>query len=764
MPAKKKTSDQGPGHARQSSGSEARRKRDVLTRSHASVVQSIGDAIVIKSGDPFFVCPPDGQIPLHGAHGFGLYHHDTRYLEGLTVQVQGVTPESLGATAAAGTTAILELTNHELDLPNGGSLGKNVLSIRWTRRLDGERVQLRDTFTIHNRGADDVTLTLRVDVVAGFRDVFEIRGLLGAPHRRRHRPTWTDDGLVAAYDGGDGVHRTLTASLDPAPITRDRKGATVELAVPGRGEARLELCLAIGEEVKPGAPPIQPIAPGRDALATSDAGATHRTRGRSAVEGAWATSVHSDSRLLDRVVERSLLDLTMLRSDLDGHRYYGAGLPWFSTLFGRDALIAAYQSVAYDPSVAATTLRLLASWQGTAVDSWRDEEPGKILHEMRIGEMARLDEIPQTPYYGTVDATLLFLILLGEHAAWTGSLDLFRELRGNVDRALDWIDRYGDADGDELIEYDSPSEGGLANQGWKDSGNGIVDAAGHIARPPIRLAEVQGYAFAARRAMADLFERDRQPDRAAALREHAERLRTTFERTFWSDDLGCYAMALQDGLAPAAVVSSNAGQVLFSGIASDARAAKVRRRMMAADMFSGWGIRTLSTEAVAYNPVGYHLGTVWPHDNSLIAAGFRRYGFDDDAERVLETLVEAAGMFEHHRLPECFAGLERDVFEIPVRYPVACHPQAWAAGSVPYLLGVTLGLAPDGFERRLRIVRPRLPVFVDRLQLRGLAVAGARVDLEFHRAGDATEFSVGRIEGDLEVVMGEAHSAEAPGG
>ncbi len=744
------------------------RKLRALTQAHASKVPSIGDAVVTKDGDPFFICPRNGQIPLNGNHGFGLYHHDMRYLAGLTLKVLGAELESLGTTAAAGTTAILELTNPELPLPNGRTVGKNVLTARWTRSLDGDRALLHDRFQIENHGSDDATLEIRVDIAAGFRDVYEIRGLAEPPNGRRHRPTWDENRLVAAYDGGDGVHRTLSATFDPAPSSRDRKGAVVTLVAPGRGAATLELRFEIEEAVKPGAPPMEPTSPaatqGRDASPTGGGAHEHGASRRRTRTSPWPTSMRSDSRLLDGVIHRSLADLAILRSDLDGHCYYGAGLPWFSTLFGRDALIAAYQTLAWEPSVAASTLRLLAGRQGTDVDTWRDEQPGKILHELRVGELARLGRIPQTPYYGSVDATSLFLILLGEHATWTGSLDVFRDLRGNVDRALDWLDGFGDGDEDGLIEYASHRDGGLANQGWKDSGDAIVDAAGHIARPPIRLAEVQGYAFAARHAMADLFERDGQAGRAADLRARADQVRSRFERAFWSEDLGCYVMALQDRHAPCAVVSSNAGQVLFSGIASKARAARVEHRLMADDMWSGWGIRTLSTEAVAYNPVAYHLGTVWPHDNSLIAAGFRRYGFDDSAEQILEALVEAAGAFDHRRLPECFSGIARSLFEIPVKYPIACHPQAWAAGSVPYLLGVTLGLRPDGFARRLRIVRPRLPSFVNRLELRGLPVAGARVDLAFRREGDATDFTVEGVEGDLEVVVGEGHPDPGDGG
>jgi glycogen debranching enzyme len=461
--------------------------------------------------------------------------------------------------------------------------------------------------------------------------------------------------------------------------------------------------------------------------------------------------VRSSDLLFDALLERSLDDLEILRGELDGQRYYAAGVPWFSTLFGRDSLISAYQTLAFDPRIAAETLRLLAGRQGTEDDDWRDEEPGKILHELRIGELARLDEIPQTPYYGSVDATPLFLLLLAEHARWTGSLEVFRDLQENVDRALGWIDRSMAAH-DGYVAYESAGNRGLVNQGWKDSGDAIIDADGELAEPPIALPEVQGYTYAAWLGLAALFERDGDTARATDLRSKASALRDRFERDFWSDRLGCYVLARQKGGRTCEVVASNAGQVLLSGIASADHARDVATRLTGDDMFSGWGIRTLSTASVGYNPIGYHLGTVWPHDNSMIAAGFRRYGLEDAAEKVLASLVEASADFGHQRLPECFAGFDRSTFGIPVRYPIACHPQAWAAGSIPHLLTVTLGLDPDGFERRLRIVRPHLPAFVERLEVRGLPVAGARADLVFERRdGDTTTVEVGHIAGDLDV-------------
>jgi glycogen debranching enzyme len=727
------------------------RERAVLTKTQPSVVRSISDAVVIKDGEPFFLCPPDGQIPLDGAHGYGLFQHDTRFLQGYELRIDDLAMDSLVATAAAGTTASLELSNPEIQVGGGGTIGKNRLEIRWTRALDGGRAELNDTLAIRNHDADDVTLAIRIDLAASFRDVFEIRGLLKAPDGITHDPAWRGTSLVFANDGRDGVHRSLTASFHPSPAERRPDGVTFRTTVKGHDAAQVNVRLRIGEKVRRGAKPMERRSPVRAPSRPPWSERHTAGAGRWAGGEAWATSVRTNDLLFQAVIGRSLDDLDLLRGELDGRAYFEAGVPWFATLFGRDSMIAAFQVLAFDPRVAADTLRLLASRQGTRAAAWRDEEPGKILHELRVGALARLDEIPQTPYYGSVDSTPWFLLLLGEHARWSGTLDLFHELGDNVQRALEWIDQAGDADG--CITYTSASDGGLANQGWKDSGDAIVDADGHVAKPPIALAEVQGYVYAAWRSMADLFERDGYPGRARHLRAKAEDLRRIFERDFWSDDLGCYVMALERDRRPCAVVASNAGQVLFSGIASKGRATKVQRRMLADDMFNGWGIRTMSTAAAAYNPIGYHLGTVWPHDNSLIAAGFRRYGLDDAAVRILGSMVEASGDFEHQRLPECFTGLERSTFDIPVRYPVACHPQAWAAGAVPYLLTTTLGLEPEGFDRRLRIVRPALPSFVDRLELRGLPVADARVDLEFERGPDATNVTVNRVDGELDVVV-----------
>jgi glycogen debranching enzyme len=734
------------------SGSEQHhRKQQVLTRGQASVVRSISDAVVVKSGEPFFLCPPDGQIDLDGDHGFGLYHHDTRFLSGYELTVSGIHPTSLAAGAASGDRANLELTNPDALRRDDQTIGKDALGIRWERQLDGDVPELRDRLLLRGFSRAHVKLRIRVQLAAQFEDIFEIRGLIGLRPGTLEDPRWDGDDLVFLYRGKDGVDRKLVASFDPKPADRQSSGAELEVEIAGRSEAHAEIRLRIEEHVRPGAAPIEqrsktpPHRDGPTGLRVEPDGGPKWAGG-----GDWPTAIRSTDLLFDTLLSRSLDDLDILRGELDGRRYYAAGVPWFSTLFGRDSLISAYQTLAFDPSVAADTLRLLAGRQGSKDDDWRDEQPGKILHELRIGELARLDEIPQTPYYGSIDSTPLFLLVLAAHARWAGSLDLFHDLRDNIDRALDWIDRSIER-GQGYVAYDSTSKKGLVNQGWKDSGDAIVGADGDIAEPPIALPEVQAYVHAAWKGLADLFERDGKTDRATDLRRKADALGQRFERDFWSDELGCYVLALQKDQKPCAVVASNAGQVLLSDMPSDAHAKAVAKRLTDGAMFNGWGVRTLSGKADAYNPIGYHLGTVWPHDNSLIAQGFRRFGQDDAADEILVSLVEASADFPHQRLPECFAGFDRSAFGIPVRYPVACHPQAWAAGSIPLLVAVTLGLEPDGFDRRLRIVRPRLPRFLDRLEVRGLPVGGGRVDLTFTGRGDRTTVDVGRTTGRVQV-------------
>jgi glycogen debranching enzyme len=753
-----RTPARGEEHPARADEQRHERKERVLTQGTASIVRSISDAVVAKDGEPFFLCPPDGQVPCSDGHGYGLYHHDCRFLGGYELAIAESRPSSLAATAAAGTKLVLELTNAEIRTGNDRLIRKEQLGITWTRQVDRSLPGLRETIEIRNYGRGAVSFPLDLRFASAFEDVFQIRGLLSQHVGREHAPGWDGERLTFRYDGADGIVRSLVLTFDPKPERHMDAGCGFDVRITGRGATTISVTAMVGEEAVAGAAPIERReSPSESAEKGHAADQRNRTADQWIGGGAWDLSLRTSSLTMSGALSRSLDDLQILRSRLDGHRYYEAGIPWFATLFGRDSLIAALQSIAFDASMAADTLRLLAGRQGRKVEEWRDEEPGKILHELRIGELARLGEIPQTPYFGTVDATPLFLILVAEHARWTGSLDLFHELRPSIDAALRWLDAYADTDGDGFIDYQSHTEHGLANQGWKDSGDAIVMADGSIAKPPIALVEVQGYAFKAWRSIGDLLERDGDVDAARALRDRAEHLRAAFEERFWSDRLGTYILALGDG-SPCEVVASNAGQVLWAGIASADRARRVARRLLQDDMFNGWGVRTLATSADAFQPIGYHLGTVWPHDNSLIAAGMRDFGHADEAERILVALVEASLHFPHQRLPECFAGYDRAEYGVPVRYPVACHPQAWAAGSIPFLVISCLGLRPDGFGNRLEVVEPRLPAFVDSLELRGLRVGSGRAHLRFERVDGRTDLEVIAADGGLDVDVRRAEA------
>ena len=731
---------------RHSRKEQRERKHRVLSQGTPSVTARIADATVIKDGNVFFLTRPDGTVPCEDGHGFGLYYHDCRYLDGYEIALGGEALDALGVDARRGFRAVLQLTNPDLRKTSGELvLAKEQLGVQWKRVVDGEGRALHELLRITNFSDAKIDLPLELRLRARFQDVFEVRGLLPDERGEASGPSWNGARLRFSFTGVDDVTRRLCVHFSRTPSQRHAASARFRLRLAARETTELGVSLHVEESPRPGR------CPRHDGVERIE-----RELERS--EGRWlggATRVESDSLTLNAILERSLLDLRMLRSTLHGEAYVAAGIPWFGALFGRDSLVVALQTLAFDPSLAEQTLRLLARMQGTRVDRKRDEQPGKILHEMRVGELAAAGEIPHSPYYGTVDATPLFLILLERHAAWTGSLELFRSLEAQVELALGWIDCYGDADGDGYIEYESRAKDGLVNQGWKDSGDAIVRAGGELARPPIARVEVQASASRATRALARLLERSGERGRARELRRQAERLQSRFNRDFWCAREELYDLALQANKAPTRVAASNAGHALWAGIATADKARCTAQRLMADDFFNGWGVRTLSARDRSYNPIGYHLGTVWPHDNAFIAAGLRRYGFDAEATRIFEGLFHAARHFEAHRLPELFAGFSRREYELPVRFPVACHPQAWAAGAMPYLVKTLLGLEPDGFEGRLRVMRPVLPRFVDRLELRGLRVGNGAADLRFRRAKPGrVEMTVLRTEGGLEVRRG----------
>lgn len=723
------------------------RKQRIQTHGRASMTRSIADAVVIKDGDLFFLCEPSGRVPLEGEHGFGLYYHDCRFLRGYEMKLAQTDLDLLAATAHRGFLSIVELTNPDITMPSGRLVRKEQLGVKWEHTLNNNEQRLEDVLTFQNYGVEPVEFPVSFSFQAEFEPLFVVRGLLDEKRGTVHPPCWREGQLCYFYEGADHLYRSLSVHFAPAPHATDGATAHFQLALQPQERLQLFLTLRIGEdedrETASTAARQQPYLHSQLKTSLQDSSDQALVN---------ATEIRSDSVLFNNILERSLRDLHMLKTTLQGHQFFAAGVPWFVTLFGRDSLIASLQMLAYDPKIAEQTLSLLAHYQGRKVDEWRDEQPGKIMHELRVGELAHLNEIPQTPYYGTIDATLLFLILLAQHATWTGTLTLFRDLRDHVEQALSWIAQYGDQNNDGYVAYQSTSKNGLINQGWKDSGDAIVNVDGSLATPPIALVEVQGYIYLAKQSVADLYERVGESKRAVQLRQEAQELRCRFNRDFWLPDQGFYALALQAQHRPAAVISSNPGQALWTGIVEPELARQTVSRLMADDMFSGWGVRTLSTKERRYNPIGYHLGTVWPHDNALIAAGFCRYGYRDAACRVLTGMIEAATHFAHHRLPEVFAGFSKQEYGVPVHYPVACHPQAWAAGSIPFLVATCLGLRPDAFMHRLYVSQPVLPALLHHVTVRRLQVGDARVDLQFTRTNRGNvEVKVLKVDGQLTV-------------
>lgn len=741
------------GRAKRSAGapkkdserSKLARKQKVLSHVAPSFTSSIADATVIKSEDIFFLMAPDGSVPVRGGHGLGLYYHDCRYLDGYELQVNDGTPRVLAATAPEGDRAVLELTNPDTTGKKTAGAGTGVLGIRWERKLDGSALTLTDDISLRNFGQRTAKISLELSFRSRFEDIFVVRGMLPVKAKHRFRQQVSRDSIVFSHRGLDDATRSTSIRLTPRPKSISATTASWSFTIAPHEIAQVNVAVRLSEDPDASEPAHITSRSGQPAPITLP------RVSKSGKPSTSQTSISGDNPNLERLLDQSLADLQMLRTNIGGAEFFAAGVPWFVTLFGRDSIVTALQTLAFDSSIAEQTLRVLARYQGNQVDTWREEQPGKVLHELRVDELTRANLLPYSPYYGTIDATPLFLILVARHAAWTGKLDLFDELREHIELALTWIAQYG-MDEDGYVAYDSnKSDGTLVNQGWKDSGDAIVNADGSLAVPPIALVEVQAYVYRAKCELADLFRRAGEPKRATELERQASALRKRFNRDFWNEKLGTYVLALQRDDRPAAVVSSNPGHALWCDIADAKKARRTMERLMSDEMFTGWGVRTLASSEKRYNPIAYHLGTVWPHDNSIIAAGFRRYGFDRAAHRVITGIMQAALRFEHLRLPELFAGFSSVDFDDPVRYPVANHPQAWGAGSIPFMVTTLLGLEPDAFGRRLRIVRPLLPPFVDRLDVLRLAVGAAKVDLRFNRTSRDVTVDILRLEGELEV-------------
>ncbi len=717
----------------------------------ASIVPAtdLGSVEIAKRGNLYLLTDPRGDIRVDG-RGLGLYDLDTRILSTSILRLNGAAPTLLRGPYRADGFDTIQLTNPELrrnphDKRSAApGLAHRELSLTRTRRIgDG----LREQVVIVNYSATAQDIDLELGLGADMADIFEVRGY---PRTARGtlRPIELDDERVAfEYDGLDGVRRTTTVVIDGGRLDAvgDPDGwIGASVIATWRAQLGPNERLTLGWLVT---------------SATSEDAVTPRpgraSRGSAADRPLEVAHIDSDHELLDRTLTRSLADLALLRNDgpADGESYLAAGIPWFATLFGRDSIISALETVAFIPSVAVETLSVLARLQATTDDPWHDAEPGKILHEMRGGEMARCGETPHDAYYGSIDATPLWLILLGQTHAWTGDDALLERLWPNALAALRWIDEWGDLDGDGFVEYSRRSRRGLLNQGWKDSGDAIRHADGRPAEGPIALVEVQGYVYAARRAMARLARHRGETELAIRLDSAADDLQARFDAAFWLPEAGFYAMALDGRKRPVASLGSNVGQALWTGIVPATRAGRVAERLLEADLFSGWGVRTYAAGQPGYNPVGYHTGSIWPHDNALIAAGLKAAGAVDAANVLAGRLVEAAQWFPDLRLPELFCGFARDEVGAPVAYPVACSPQAWAAATPFFLLQTMLGLRADATAHRLELVHPTLPDWLTRLTITGLPVGDDSVDLLVHRWRGRTSAELLGRRGSIDVVI-----------
>ncbi len=689
----------------------------------------------LKYGDTFMVLDSRGDIAAASGRSAGLFHMDTRYLSRLEVLVNGAPPLLLGSNLRDDNSALfVDLTNPDLVADERIMLEKD--SVHILRTVFLWRGTAYQRFRVRNYGDRAIDLQMSILFANDFADLFEVRGT----HRERHGSESAklrgNDEVVLSYRGLDAKLRRTALTFDPAPERLTIDCATYDLSL-GPGETR-RIFVAISCDPAGSRPP--PFLRGLIAA--------RRELRRSARD---RTSVETSNDRFNEMLCRSAADLAILMTDTPQGRYPYAGIPWFSTTFGRDGLITALQMLWWSPIVARGVLRRLAAYQAKKTDPFADAEPGKILHEMRGGEMAALREVPFGLYYGSVDSTPLFVLLAGLYVERTGDSETISQLWPNIEAALDWIDGPGDPDHDGFVEYKRASAQGLENQGWKDSHDAIFHADGRLAEGEIALAEVQGYVYAAKCVTARSARRLGHDDMARKLDQQAAQLAKRFETAFWCPDIETYALALDGDKKPCRVRTSNAGQVLFTGIASPERAARVAADLLQPHFFSGWGIRTVATSEARYNPMSYHNGSIWPHDNALIALGLARYGHKRAIATLFEGLFRAGTYMDLRRLPELFCGFQRQRGHGPTLYPVACAPQAWASATVFTLLEASLGLQFDPFRNEVRLCNPQLPPFLDEVILRNLQLGGSSVDLRVRRHRDTVSLDTLRISGDIRV-------------
>lgn len=745
--------------------------------------------VTLKDDDLFLVTDTLGNISGAGCRldsiesSMGLFCRDTRFLSRLELQIDGQSPIVFSSTARQGFAMSVLCANPQINLRSDSSINTQIDSQKGLPI--GTKVDLSTSLSetyipaetigifrniiikgglfeeiqVTNHNTKPVEFTMSLSFDADYADLFEVRGVVRKDRGKflQSLPYLTEKNLstnssqdakiLLAYQGLDGAlmeSRIQFNSCQPDEVNN--------------GTALWRIYLNPGVSTTLG---YRVHLFTNDQLASTVSAPLSFDQAKAEElleEHQWRqqiTHIQTDNKYLNQVIDKAVQDVYLLRQTFAGSRFLSAGVPWFSTLFGRDSLIAASQTLVLDPSIAKETLIILARYQGKVEDEWRDEQPGKILHEIRLGEMARCNEVPHTPYYGTVDATPLWLMLYAEYFAWTDDLETLDKLWHSALAAMDWIDKSCQATG--YLSYSRKSAKGLANQGWKDSENCIVDSQGKLAQGSIALCEVQAYVYGAKIRMSELAEKRGLINLANQWQTQAADLKTRFNQDFWLPDQEYCALALDGAGKPVDSITSNAGQCLNLGILDADKALKVASRLKARDMFTGWGIRTLSSLSPAYNPMGYHIGSVWPHDSSLIACGLRSINLVDQSLRVAQGLIDMTLSQPYQRPPELFCGYEHDGFSTPVQYPVACSPQAWASGTIFQLITMMVNLVPNAPNKQLRIIDPALINSIGRLSIKNLRIGTTLLDLQFEKSGDRSGDTIAcrvvKKQGNLRVII-----------
>ena len=690
------------------------KKHDTLVKLHddkyyilASSSYADTRVLTLNYGDTFGIFDRWGDIKQFGTCVQGIYHQGTRFISDMEMEINHYRPMLLSSTIKNENEMLsVDLTNPDINDEHNTVIPKGTLHISRSKFLqDGACHEL---IILFNYGSDTYEMELEITFQGDFRDIFEVRGMERQQRGKQQIPAITNNNHVQlSYKGLDGIERQTNLHFDPMPATLKENRVVYKIKLAPK-EAYSINCTAV---FSVHTNPVQ---------FESYTAAFNKIRTGMEKSKEMVAEIFTDNEQFNNWINRSKNDLLSLLVQTPYGSYPYAGVPWYNTVFGRDGTFTALETLWVAPNIAKGVLLYQANRQAKEVKPLQDAEPGKILHEIRSGEMAETGEIPFKLYYGSIDTTPLFIVLAGHYLKRTDDLITIRDIWDNILLALTWIKQYGDMDGDGFVEYQRKAESGLANQGWKDSHDSISHANGDLASFPIALCEVQGYVYDAKKQAAYIAQRLGYSDMAAQLKKEAEDMKQRFNEVFWDEEMGTYILALDGDKRPCRVISSNVGHLLFSGIATPERAARTANLLMNDDMFTGWGIRTLSSKAARYNPMSYHNGSVWPHDTAIAAYGFARYGLMEPALRIMQGLFDASLFIELQRLPELFCGFPFRRGEAPTAYPVACSPQAWSVAAVFLLLQASLRITFDAYNKRLTLYKPILPDYIKQIRISNL--------------------------------------------